>query len=387
MSDVNIRGIRKAYGRKSSTVALDNVDLAIREGELLVLLGPSGCGKTTMLRCLAGLETPDQGEITLGGRIVFDARTKVHVPPDKRNIGMVFQSYALWPHLTVRKNIEYPLRAKRMKAELRSGAAMRVAEMVECESLLDRYPAQLSGGQQQRVALARGLAGNPSLILFDEPLSNLDARLRDTVRGELHNLHRKMGYTGVYVTHDQSEAFALGDRIAVMRNGRIEQVDAPRVIFDDPATDYVAGFVGMTNRLELQAREGRWWADGRPVNGAVACRSDADRKAELSVRLRPDAVHVYPAQERPPEGLRWVAAEFEDASYAGGGLDVVISVAGTKLRAAVLSGGHEWVAKLEPGTPVTAAFSVDRARLFDVASGASLALESGENVRLETALP
>src|SRR5205814_3183671 len=184
---------------------------------------PSGCGKTTTLRCIAGLETGENGSIAFGDRTVFDAERRTNVPPNKRNIGMVFQSYALWPHMTVRKNIGYPLRTRRIKGAQAKGWIEKVAALVDTTQLLDRHPAQLSGGQQQRIALARGLVARPELVLFDEPLSNLDARLRDQVRAELHELHQRLHFTAVFVTHDQSEALALGDRIAIMRSGKIEQ--------------------------------------------------------------------------------------------------------------------------------------------------------------------
>src|SRR5215211_3276025 len=203
MSGVMITGLTKRFEGKPSTVAVDDLDLEIEPGEFLVLLGPSGCGKTTTLRCIAGLETADEGAIAFGDRTVFDAARGIDVPPNKRNIGMVFQSYALWPHMTVRKNIGYPLRTKGMKRPQANEWIEEVARLVETTSLLDRYPAQLSGGQQQRVALSRGLVARPDLVLFDEPLSNLDARLRDQVRAEIHELHERLQFTAVYVTHDQ----------------------------------------------------------------------------------------------------------------------------------------------------------------------------------------
>ena len=191
-------------------VAIDNLDLEIEPGEFLVLLGPSGCGKTTTLRCIAGLETGEEGSIEIGDGAVFDASRGINVPPNKRNLGMVFQSYALWPHMTVRKNIAYPLRTRGIKGDKANQWIEEVAALVDTSALLDRYPSQLSGGQQQRVALSRGLVARPEIVLFDEPLSNLDARLRDLVRTEIHELHARIGFTAVYVTHDQVEALALG---------------------------------------------------------------------------------------------------------------------------------------------------------------------------------
>ena len=246
MSHVQIEALNKTFG---STKVIQELDLEVHDGEFLVLLGPSGCGKTTTLRCLAGLEEPTAGTISLGGETVFDRAARINRSPDKRSIGMCFQSYALWPHMTVRKNIAYPLKARGMKDKIGEGWVEDTARMVDCEPLLDRYPAQLSGGQQQRVALARGLVARPGLVLFDEPLSNLDARLRDLVRAEIHELHARLEFTSVFVTHDQSEALALGDRLAIMRKGAIEQLDTPQRVFERPATEYVADFIGMANRL------------------------------------------------------------------------------------------------------------------------------------------
>ena len=214
-----------------------------------MLLGPSGCGKTTTLRCLAGLETPGQGRIVFGDTTVFDAGKRVNLSPDKRRIGMVFQSYALWPHMTVRKNLAYPLKARKLREGLKWGWVEQTAELVDCASLLDRYPAQLSGGQQQRVALARGLVARPELVLFDEPLSNLDARLRDQVRAQIHELHGRLGFTAVFVTHDQSEALALGDRLAIMKHGKIEQYDTRKAS--------TSGLRRNTSRRSSACRTGR----------------------------------------------------------------------------------------------------------------------------------
>ena len=254
MSHVRIEGLTKRFDGKPPTTAIDDLDLEIEEGEFLVLLGPSGCGKTTTLRCLAGLETPDEGRIVFGephGLRLADQR--VNLSPDKRNIGMVFQSYALWPHMTVRKNIGYPLRRRAsIKREQSQGWVEETAALVDCSAPARPLPGQLSGGQQQRVALARGLVARPDLVLFDEPLSNLDARLRDQVRAQLHELHDRLGFTAVFVTHDQTEALALGDRLAIMRTGRIEQFGTPEQVFEEPATEYVAGFIGMSNRLDAR---------------------------------------------------------------------------------------------------------------------------------------
>ena len=270
MSDVRLRGLTKRWQGKPPVTAVDNLDLDVQSGEFLVLLGPSGCGKTTTLRCIAGLETANTGEIHFGDAAVFDAARGVNVPPNKRRIGMVFQSYALWPHMTVRKNIGYPLRAQRTDRATARKWVEETAALVDCDPLLERYPGQLSGGQQQRVAVARGLVARPELVLFDEPLSNLDARLRDQVRTEIHELHGRLGFTAVYVTHDQSEALALGDRLAIMRTGRIEQLATPEEVYEEPATEYVAGFIGMSNRFRLHVTGEGLFHDGVRLGGDSA---------------------------------------------------------------------------------------------------------------------
>ncbi len=286
MSHVSIHSMTKRFDGKPPATPVDDLDLEIEEGEFLVLLGPSGCGKTTTLRCLAGLETPNTGQIQFGSATMFDAERRVNLSPDKRNIGMVFQSYALWPHMTVRKNIEYPLKARRLKEGIKNGWVEETAALVDCGGLLDRYPAQLSGGQQQRVALARGLVARPELVLFDEPLSNLDARLRDQVRAEIHELHGRLGFTAVFVTHDQSEALALGDRLAIMRNGRIEQYDTPEGVFEHPATEYVAAFIGMSNRLVCERADNGWGCDGQVLGGAPLHGRAAGRHRRPAVAQR-----------------------------------------------------------------------------------------------------
>jgi multiple sugar transport system ATP-binding protein len=235
VAEIRLEHVRKTFGR---VVAVKDVDLTIADGEFLVLLGPSGCGKTTTLRCIAGLERVDAGRIFIGGRDVTE------LPPARRGIAMVFQSYAVFPHMTVAQNIGFGLRMKRIaKQEIRA-AVQEVAELLQIDELLDRYPAQLSGGQRQRVAVARAIVMKPEVLLMDEPLSNLDALLRLQMRAELKRLHRQIGTTTVYVTHDQVEALSLGDRIAVMREGEIVQLDHPNSVYDRPATTFVASFIG-----------------------------------------------------------------------------------------------------------------------------------------------
>ncbi len=249
MASIELQKIEKSYG---STRVVKGLSLSIGSGEFLSLLGPSGCGKTTSLRMIAGLERPDAGTIHLDGQEVAGA--KVHLPPEQRGLGMVFQSYAIWPHRTVAENVAYPLVLRR---RARSEIEARVREAlgwVRMESYRDRMPHQLSGGQLQRVALARALVASPRVLLLDEPLSNLDASLREELRAEIAALRARLGTTMVYVTHDQTEALALSDRIAVMNGGVIEQLDRPERLYADPATPFVAGFVGGANVFAGEVR-------------------------------------------------------------------------------------------------------------------------------------
>jgi iron(III) transport system ATP-binding protein len=364
VSTVTIEGLVKHFHGNPPTKAVDGLDLQIEEGEFLILLGPSGCGKTTALRCLAGLETPSDGRIEFGDRDVFNAPRRINVSPDKRNIGMVFQSYALWPHLTVRKNIAYPLRARKLKHGLKGGWVEETAELVDCRALLDRYPAQLSGGQQQRVALARGLVARPELVLFDEPLSNLDARLRDQVRAELHELHTRLGFTAVFVTHDQSEALALGDRLAVMRQGRIEQYDTPEQIFERPATEYVAAFLGMANRLVCRCVDGRWIAEGEVMAGAPVQATPTG--TSLAVRLRADDVGLHPPGVDPTPDRTTVDVHVVDAEYAGRHMDVVVQLGETRLQARIPTGdAGNWARRAAPGDRLVASFRPADAMVYE----------------------
>ncbi len=230
-------GLTKVFDGRGRA-AVDHVDLAVEEGEYLVLLGPSGCGKTTLLRMIAGLEQPSSGEVRIGGEVVNG------LPPRARRIAMVFQSYALYPHKTVRQNIVFPLKAEKLPTEKRNEKVEWAAELLGLTALLDRHPRQLSGGERQRVALARALVRDPSVFLLDEPLSNLDAKLRTLARDDLKEFHERVGTTTIYVTHDQVEAMGMGDRIVVMLDGEIRQVGRPQDVYERPADTFVATFLG-----------------------------------------------------------------------------------------------------------------------------------------------
>jgi iron(III) transport system ATP-binding protein len=254
MSAVELAGLHKSYG---DVAVLHDFSLRAEQGELVTLLGPSGCGKTTTLRCIAGLERAELGEIRIGDRLVASAQRRVFVPANRRDIGMVFQSYALWPHMTVFGNVAYPLRVRRRdRGEVRR-AVMEILALVGMDGYAQRPVTQLSGGQQQRVALARAMVSRPAVLLFDEPLSNLDAKLRRSMRSQIRDAHDQSGGTSVYVTHDQDEAIALSDRVVVIRAGTIEQVGTPRTIYTEPATRFVADFIGFENLLPAAVTETR----------------------------------------------------------------------------------------------------------------------------------
>ncbi|WP_028559413.1 ABC transporter ATP-binding protein [Paenibacillus pinihumi] len=250
MGEIRIRRLEKAFG---TVKALKPVDLTIRSGSFTTLLGPSGCGKTTLLRMLAGLEEPDQGEIYVNGECFFSKDKRTNRPVHKRHFGMVFQDFALWPHMTVFENVAFGLRAAKRKTGLRE-EVMHALKTVRLEGMEKRYPHQLSGGQQQRVAFARAIAIRPGLILFDEPLSALDAVLRDELRAELIHLVKQMGMTALYVTHDQTEAMSMSDEVVVMKEGEILQMGTPEQIYGTPAHSFVARFIGKSNWLEPDKR-------------------------------------------------------------------------------------------------------------------------------------
>ena len=299
---ITVRNLVAGYGGK---VAVDNISFSVAAGEHLSLLGPSGCGKSTTLRCIAGLETPFEGEIAIGGNVVYSSKDRINLPPEKRNLAMVFQSYAIWPHMSVFENVAYGLRIKGPRGEQLNEQVYRALEMVGMREFADRQATDLSGGQQQRVALARSYAVRPQAMLLDEPLSNLDARLRTRMRDELKELQQQTNLSTIYVTHDQEEAMAISDRIIVMREGSIEQIGAPIDIYDRPRNRFVADFIGAANVLAAEVL-------GTDGSGATRLRVGA---AEIlsgvqveGVSARPGSAQaiivrtVYPQIQRQPFG-------------------------------------------------------------------------------------
>ena len=296
-AELNIRNLSKYFGARRSVVALDNISLNIHQGELVVLLGPSGCGKTTLLRSIAGLEEASSGQIELFGRTVVDVGHGVNIPSNRRRVGMVFQNYALWPHMKAWENVAYPLRARGVKRSNAKGQAVRMLELLRCGHLADRYPSQMSGGQQQRIALGRGLIGEPETVLFDEPLSNIDAQLRREVRAEIRRLHKELGFTAVYVTHDQDEGLGLGDRIAIMQAGHIVQLGVPSEIYDAPSSSAIAHFMGIENSFTFRIRAGRATSDIGVLTGAWG-RLASHSSQELEIYVRSQALKWRETDDR-----------------------------------------------------------------------------------------
>jgi iron(III) transport system ATP-binding protein len=324
---VALRGLTKRFG---DTVALDNVSLTIEHGTLVCLLGPSGCGKTTALRLLAGFTEPTAGEIALGDRVVSSPRRTL--PPEQRNVSMVFQSYALWPHMTVAQNIAYGLEIRKLDRAAVARKVEAILATARLGPLAARYPAELSGGQQQRVSLARALIVEPETLLLDEPLSNLDANLREEMRFEVRRLHDAYRYTTVYVTHDQSEAMTAADLIAVMNAGRIEQVGSPREVYDRPRSEFVARFLGGSNI----------------VRGTAL---DAGHISFAGSPIRCDGASLVPGTETP------VSIRQHDIGIAAGRPEADNAVAGTVVRNVFLGSTRDYIVEAKDGTQlrVTAA--------------------------------
>jgi len=344
MSRVVLSNLHKHFAAPGWTTrtprrgAVDGLDLEIHEGEFFVLLGPSGCGKTTTLRCIAGLEDPTEGRIAIGERVVADIGRAIFTPAHRRRIGMMFQSYALWPHMSVFQNVAYPLRHQTGLRDRRdiADAVARALALVDLEGFETRRSTELSGGQQQRVALARALSARPGLLLFDEPLSNLDAQLRARLRQDLRRVHQEAEATSIYVTHDQTEALALADRVAVLNLGRLAQIGPPREVFLSPANRFVAAFVGYENILSgaILAGDGRNAAfrpDG--VDAVLPGRrtSGGNRDARGFAAIRAGSLSF--SEKRDTRKVSLGAATILDASYQGDGWQVRARVGEAPIQA------------------------------------------------------
>ena len=352
VNTIAIEAVTKVF--PGGTRGLDGLSLVVEPGEFLVLLGPSGSGKTTLLRCLAGIERISDGTIRVGETVVADKRR--HTPPEDRDLAMVFQDYALWPHMSVRDNVAFALRRRGLPRADRKRGADAVLERVGLGHLADRFPSQLSGGEQQRVALARALAGRTGVILFDEPLSNLDANLRERLRVEIATLVREAGATAVYITHDQSEAFALADRVGVMQDGRLVQIGRPEDIYESPATPFVARFTGLAGEFPAQliGAVDDWGsvdveindlATARPIRARAAAALVSGARAVLAVR--PTAISLC-RNDADDHHLVGVVA---DVAFRDRGYEHAIDLPGHPRLTGVLAG-----ARVDRGDPVGVRF-------------------------------
>ena len=362
MGEIVLDKVSKRFGK---IAAVDALDLVIDEGEFVSVLGPSGCGKTTLLRMLAGLEQPSDGQISIAGRVVND------VPPSKRDIAMVFQTYALYPHMTVAGNIEYPLKKRRVPKEERKRRVQKAAELLELAELLARKPRELSGGQQQRVALGRAMVRDPAVFLLDEPLSNLDAKLRAHMRAELIRLHRRIGRTMVYVTHDQLEAMTMSQRIAVIRDGRMQQFAPPADIYERPQNDFVAGFIGTPS---MNFIDGELTSEGAEM---------VFNEGDWSLKLNELALRNVGMTRRVRIGIR--PEDFIFDGEGGGDPARVVVVEPTGHESIVIMDfhGHEVVARiaadfrLRPDDVVRLAPRVGKLHVFSADDGSRLNNDDG----------
>jgi iron(III) transport system ATP-binding protein len=354
---VTVTGLKKNF---AGFTALSGVSFAVADGDALALLGPSGCGKTTILRCLAGLETADEGYIEIAGKIVFDSTTGINLMPEQRELGIVFQSYAVWPHMTVAENVGFPLKVRKTPKPEAERRIKRILDLVGLGSWGDRPATQLSGGQQQRVALARALVHEPRLVLFDEALSNLDAQLREQMRMELKLLQDRLKFTAIYVTHDQAEAFALADRVVVMNRGHVETAGLPRDVFHRPQTPFVAQFLGLNvhaGTVLTTAQDGMAQValtDGERLWG----RSGQDRPLmpgdNVLVCTRKEHLSLIPADARQPlDGANGFMGRVRAGSFLGLVEEYVVDAAGREMRAI------QPVSGLKPGDDVMVSVKPD----------------------------
>ena len=354
---IRVEGLGKTFQSKSETVhAIRDVSFEVASGEIVTLLGPSGCGKTTTLRSIAGLEKPGAGRISIGERTMVDVARGVFVPPHLRDLGMVFQSYAIWPHMNVIENVAYALEGRGLsKADMRA-QAMRALETVQMSHLADRPAPRLSGGQQQRVAIARALVGRPQALLFDEPLSNLDAKLRNEMRKELRRLQQQIGLTSLYVTHDQAEALAISDWIILMKEGSIVEMGRPTEIYRRPRSVFTAQFIGVTNLIpgEVDSSVGGLLkvATAHGVMLGVDPSGVLEPGARVQVSVRPEALHAGGAPAGASRPFNELKGELELAVFAGVAVEADVRANGEKILCLL-----DYDASLAPGREVALHFS------------------------------
>lgn len=325
---IRVSNLLKVYG---TITIVHGISFAVDDGEFVTLLGPSGCGKTTTLRCIAGLERTNGGSIEIDGKVVSDAQHDIFVPPHERDLGMVFQSYAIWPHMTVAQNVGFPLVVRGIR-DTKEAVAWAL-DIVGLGALANRQPSELSGGQQQRVALARAIVGKPKVLLFDEPLSNLDARLRDRTRAEISRIQKDLSIPAVYVTHDQAEALSMSDRVIVMDSGRIIEEGAPRALYRRPKSRFTADFIGAANFFTVTHRDNGWVApDGTPIRFSDSQPGDPDETREAV--LRSEIIGVRAADDsRPHDELNVFRGTVENLQYMGPYIEYSVSVGDLLLNA------------------------------------------------------
>jgi iron(III) transport system ATP-binding protein len=344
--ELTIKNLTKTFGE---TVAVNNIDINVEKGKMLVLLGPSGCGKTTTLRCVAGFEKPDTGVISIGDKIVTDPKNGISLPPEKRGLGMVFQSYAIWPHLTVFDNVAYGLRMRKWPSKKIKTRVEEMLELTGLEGLGDRPAPMLSGGQMQRVALARSLAYNPDILLLDEPLSNLDFKLRERLRFELREIQLRVGITAVYVTHDQSEAVALADEIVLMKKGEIEQRGTAEEIFNKPKSSYVADFIGSANLVPAKImgeKNSHYILETNEKIEIIADKLDGNFNSGQEVKLVMRPENIYLSKKKQDDwSLNVWEGEVIVPNYLGTQTRYVISINGRRLFVTMLGSSQAFKAR------------------------------------------
>ncbi len=355
---ISVKNLVKIYGTNR---VVSDVSFEVAKGEFVSLLGPSGCGKTTTLRCIAGLEDANGGEIAIGGETISAPSRNIMIAPNARDIGMVFQSYAVWPHMTVAENVSFPLTIRKTAVATVKERVAWALGVVGLAELRDRQPSQLSGGQQQRVALARAIVGRPKVLLFDEPLSNLDAKLRDTTRAEIRRLQKELDIAALYVTHDQAEALSMSDRVIVMEKGVIQQVGAPKELYRRPANKFVADFVGVASFIDVKpSGNGEAWVlpDGTSIRADASAAKPGSRNQMM---LRPEAVALTAdGKQFSGDGIETLKGRIKEASYLGSYSEYLVEAGGSLIRVHAND-------DISPGAEVTIAFRASDARILALA--------------------